>query len=173
MPMGAVQTWGMYNVEGTSDDWFKSDFIIVWVGQPGLHAHPRGALHARGALPRREARGDRPDYSASAVHADYWLNPRVGTDAALALAMAQVILEENLHDEEYVREQTDLPILVRDDTGRYLRESDLIAGAETTSCSTSGTRRRTPGGGPRLPGRGWPKSLRSGARAPRSPAAAP
>ena len=66
-----------------------------------------------------------PDYSASAVHADVWLNPRVGTDAALGLAMAQVILREELHDVEYVREQTDLPILVREDNGRYLRESDL------------------------------------------------
>jgi DMSO reductase family type II enzyme molybdopterin subunit len=66
-----------------------------------------------------------PDYNASAIHADYWLNPRVGTDAALGLAMAQVILSENLHDVEYVREQTDLPILVREDTNRYLRQSDL------------------------------------------------
>ena len=71
-----------------------------------------------------------PDYSASAIHADYWLNPRVGTDAALALAMAQVILAEDLHDEAYVREQTDLPILVRDDTGRYLRASDLEEGGK-------------------------------------------
>ena len=69
-----------------------------------------------------------PEYSASAVHADYWINPRVGSDPALALAMAQVILKEGLHDEEYVREQTDLPILVRADTGRYLRASDLKKG---------------------------------------------
>ncbi|MBW2294932.1 MAG: molybdopterin-dependent oxidoreductase [Deltaproteobacteria bacterium] len=62
------------------------------------------------------------------MHADLWLNPKVGTDAALSLAMAQVILDEELHDVEYVREQTDLPLLVRDDTGRYLRESDLRAG---------------------------------------------
>jgi hypothetical protein len=42
--------------------------------------------------------------------------------------MAQVLLAEGLHNVEYVREQTDLPILVREDTGRYLRESDLRAG---------------------------------------------
>ena len=42
--------------------------------------------------------------------------------------MAQVILAEGLHDEEYIREQTDLPILVREDSGRYLRESDLRKG---------------------------------------------
>jgi DMSO reductase family type II enzyme molybdopterin subunit len=40
-----------------------------------------------------------------------------------------VILAEGLWDPEHVREQTDLPILVREDTGRYLRASDLRAGA--------------------------------------------
>jgi len=127
MPAGAVQTWGMYNVEGTSDDWFKSDFIIVWVGNPTYtripEVHYINEARYRGAKVVVIA----PDYNASAIHADYWLNPRVGTDAALALAMAQVILSDGLHKVDYVREQTDLPILVREDTGRYLRQADLRA----------------------------------------------
>jgi DMSO reductase family type II enzyme molybdopterin subunit len=128
MPMGAAQTWGMYNVEGTSDDWFKSDFIIVWVGNPAYTRIPE--VHFMHEARYRGAKlvVIAPDYNASAVHADYWINPRVGTDAALGLGMAQVILEEQLHDEEYVREQTDLPILVRSDNGRYLREADLRSG---------------------------------------------
>jgi anaerobic selenocysteine-containing dehydrogenase len=128
MPYGAVQTWGMYNVEGTSDDWFKSDFILIWVGNPAVTRMPE--VHFMHEARYRGAKlvTIAPDYSASAIHADYWLNPRVGTDAALGLAMAQVILSENLHDQEYVREQTDLPILVRDDNGHYLREADLRTG---------------------------------------------
>jgi DMSO reductase family type II enzyme molybdopterin subunit len=130
MPYGAVQTWGMYNVEGTSDDWFKSDFIIVWVGNPAYTRIPE--VHFMHEARYRGAKlvVIAPDYNATAVHADYWLNPRIGSDAALALSMAQVILSENLHDEEYVREQTDLPILVREDTGRYLREADLEQGGD-------------------------------------------
>jgi len=128
MPYGAVQTWGMYNVEGTSDDWFKSDYIIVWVGNPSYTRIPE--VHFMHEARYRGAKFVviAPDYNATAVHADTWLNPRVGSDAALALGMAQVLLAEGLHDAEYVREQTDLPILVREDTGRYLRESDLRAG---------------------------------------------
>ncbi|MCP5044470.1 MAG: molybdopterin-dependent oxidoreductase [bacterium] len=133
MPMGAVQTWGMYNVEGTSDDWFKSDFIMVWRGNPAYtripEVHFMHEARYRGAKLVVVA----PDYNASAVHADLWLNPRVGTDAALSLAMAQVILAEGLHDVEYVREQTDLPLLVRDDTGHYLRESDVQSGGSDKS----------------------------------------
>jgi DMSO reductase family type II enzyme molybdopterin subunit len=130
MPYGALQTWGMYNVEGTADDWFKSDYIVVWVGNPAYTRIPE--VHFMHEARYRGARlvVIAPDYNASAVHADYWVNPRVGTDAALGLAMAQVILAEGLHDEAYVREQTDLPILVREDTGRYLRQSDLRAGGD-------------------------------------------
>jgi DMSO reductase family type II enzyme molybdopterin subunit len=125
MPYGAVQTWGMYNVEGTADDWFKSDFIIVWTGNPAYTRIPE--IHFMHEARYRGAKlvVIAPDYNGTAVHADYWLNPRVGTDAALALAMAQVILSEGLWKEEYVREQTDLPILTREDTGRYLRASDI------------------------------------------------
>ena len=130
MPSGAAQTWGMYNVEGTSDDWFKSDFIVVWTGNPSVSRMPE--MHFMHEARYRGAKlvVVAPDFSPTAAHADYWLNPRVGTDAALALAMAQVILGENLHDEAYIREQTDLPILVRDDTGRYLRASDIEEGGK-------------------------------------------
>ena len=127
MPHGATQTWGMYNCEGTSDDWFKSDFIIVWVGNPTYTRIPD--MHFMHEARYRGAKlvVIAPDYNASAVHADYWINPRVGSDAALALGMAQVILEEKLFKPDYIREQTDLSILVREDTRRYLRAADLSA----------------------------------------------
>lgn len=38
------------------------------------------------------------------VHAEYWLQLRPGTDAALAMAWLNVIIEENLYDEEFVKE---------------------------------------------------------------------
>jgi DMSO reductase family type II enzyme molybdopterin subunit len=128
MPMGCVQTWGMYNVEGTSDDWFRSDYIVVWVGNPAYTRIPE--IHFMHEARYRGAKlvVVAPDYNATAVHADLWLNPKTETDAALGLAAAQVIVSEGLHDVAYVREQTDLPLLVKDDDGRFLRESDLRAG---------------------------------------------
>ncbi len=130
MPMGAVQTWGMYNCEGTSDDWFRSDYIVVWIGNPVYtripDMHNMTEARYRGAKLVVIA----PDYSPTAIRADLWINPRPETDAALGLAAANVILSEGLHDEPYIREQTDLPILVRDDTGRFLRQSDLEPGGK-------------------------------------------
>ena len=70
MPMGAVQTWGMYNCEGTSDDWFKSDYIVVWVGNPAYTRIPE--VHFMHEARYRGAKlvVIAPDYSATAVHAD-------------------------------------------------------------------------------------------------------
>ena len=127
MPMGAVQTWGMYNCEGTADDWFRSDYIVIWIGNPVYtripEAHFINEARYRGAKVVTIA----PDYSASAIHADLWLNVKPESDAALGLAAAQVIIADKLYKTDHIREQTDLPLLVREDTGRFLRQSDLEA----------------------------------------------
>ena len=47
-----------------------------------------------------------PDTSPSHTHADYFVPIKPGTDAALGLAMAQVIIEEGLFNEEFICEQT-------------------------------------------------------------------
>ena len=49
-------------------------------------------------------------------------------DAALALAMCKVIIDADLHDKQFVQEQTDLPLLVRRDNGRFLRGPDVKEG---------------------------------------------
>ena len=43
-----------------------------------------------------------PMGTATTELADLWLQPRVGTDAAIALAMIHVLISENLHDREFV-----------------------------------------------------------------------
>ena len=40
-------------------------------------------------------------------------NLRVATDAAFALGVAKVMIDEKLYKAAYVKEQTDLPMLVR------------------------------------------------------------
>jgi nitrate reductase alpha subunit len=92
MPMGAVQTWGMYNCEGTADDWFRSDYIIVWVGNPAYTRIPE--VHFMHEARYRGAKlvVIAPDYNATTVHADLWINLKPETDAALGLAAAQVMV---------------------------------------------------------------------------------
>ena len=128
LPVGLIQTWGTYNVEGTSDDWFLSDYILCWIGNPAYarvpEAHFMYEARYRGAKLVTIA----PDYSPSTIHADRWLNVRYATDAALAMGMAHVLIRDKLYKPDYMKEQTDLPFLVREDNGRFLRQCDLEEG---------------------------------------------
>ena len=65
------------------------------------------------------------DGLGSPTKADPWLRVRPGTDAALALAITNVMIERGWYDEAFVRRWTNGPLLVRSDTGRLLRASDL------------------------------------------------
>jgi len=128
MPIGLIQTYGLFLTDGTSDDFFNSDYIVFWSANPVYTRIPD--MHFFTGVRYRGARivTVGPDYSATATRSDLWLNPKFGTDPALACAMAQVMIAEGLIDRDYVREQTDLPFLVRVDDGRFLREADVKAG---------------------------------------------
>src|SRR4051812_29389846 len=60
--------------------------------------------------------------------ADVWLQVRPGSDAALALGLANLMLERGWYDREFVRDWTNGPLLVRPDNGRLLTEGDLAPG---------------------------------------------
>ena len=66
------------------------------------------------------------EYQATANKADEVIILRPGTDAALALGLARVIIDEGIYDREFVKSFTDLPLLVRMDTLKKLKASDVI-----------------------------------------------
>jgi anaerobic selenocysteine-containing dehydrogenase len=99
--------------------------ILFWGYNPMVsrlaHATATRAALRRGAKlvvvdPRR---------AGFAGQADSWLRVRPGTDAALALAIMSVMIEHGWYDEPFVRRWTSGPLLVRSDTGRFLRADEL------------------------------------------------
>ena len=99
--------------------------ILLWGANP-LATFPTSAQR----ISRARARGASlividPRQHRLAREAQCWLRVRPGSDGALALAMIHVLLEERLHDEEFVRKWTNGPFLVREDTGRLLMAKDL------------------------------------------------
>ncbi len=128
LAMGAVQTWGNSHVDGSSDDWMRADTLIVWHSNPVTTRIPDAHFLNEARYNGTTVVTIAPDYSASSIHSSLWVNPRVGSDAALALGVARHIIEHGAVDEDYVCEQTDLPFLVREDTRRFLRESDMKSG---------------------------------------------
>ena len=125
---GYYLTWGVFNPVSSMDDWFLAELTLIW------HANPVYTnIHWYHYISESRYNGGEvvtiaPDYSPSAIHADYHLPVRIGTDAALGLSMCKVIIDAGLYDKHFVQEQTDLPLLVRLDTGRFLRGPDMVEG---------------------------------------------
>ncbi len=122
---GAAVTFGTPIACRSADDYFNSDLILIWGGNPAYTQIPNFHFLTEARYNGTRIVAISPDHNASAVHADRWISVRPGSDAALALAMAQVVISEGLHDASFIREQTDLPLLMRTDTRRFLRESDI------------------------------------------------
>lgn len=106
-------------------DFAQTGCLLLWGHNPSTtflaQATAAAGARARGAAlvvvdPRR---------AGLAHRADEWLRVRPGTDGALALGLAHVMIREGWFDEAFVREWTTGPFLVRDDTGRFLTGADL------------------------------------------------
>jgi anaerobic selenocysteine-containing dehydrogenase len=66
--------------------------------------------------------------------ADLWLRVRPGTDGALALGLAHVMIERGWYDRDFIRDWSNGPHLVRADTGRLLTERDLDPNGDAAAC---------------------------------------
>lgn len=76
-----------------------------------------------------------PVLTQLAAKADKWVPIQPATDAALALSMMYVMVSEELENRPFLKEHTCAPFLVREDTGKFLRMSDL--GVEPTVIEVS------------------------------------
>ena len=111
-----------------SPDFERTGCVLLWGHNPNVawlaQASRTSEARARGARlivvdPRRVG---------PAAKADHWLQVRPGTDGALALAMAGVLLERGSFDADFLRTFSNGPFLVREDTGRMLSAAEAGLG---------------------------------------------
>ena len=109
----------------------KSNYIIIWGNEP---ITTRPGWTSRQILEAQEQGAKIVNigltYDATAAKADWFIPIHPGTDAALALAMAHYMIDEKLYDEDFLAAHTVAPFLVREDTGAFLRESDIQEGGD-------------------------------------------
>ncbi|MEF8779399.1 MAG: molybdopterin-dependent oxidoreductase [Haloferacaceae archaeon] len=91
-------------------DYQNSEYIIAW-GRNMLESFA-GQFEAKGIMKAFEENDATlvtidPQHTETAQKSDKWLQIEPRTDGALALAMANVIIEEGLYDEEFVENRTD------------------------------------------------------------------
>ena len=130
LPTGVYMTTGVQLLGDTMAAVFKSRCCLIWYSNPAVTRIPDAHFFWEARYNGTEVIAISPEFTPTAMHASKWVNPNPGTDAALALSMVHVILEEGIHDVAFIREQTDLPFLVRTDNGKFLRETDMLDSAD-------------------------------------------
>jgi len=128
LPTGVYMTVGEPLLGDTMASVYKSKCCLIWYCNPAVTRIPDAHFFWEARYNGTEVIAISPEFTPTAMHASKWLNPKPGTDTALAMAMINVILQDRSFDMDYIREQTDLPFLVRTDNGRYLRETDVEPG---------------------------------------------
>ena len=135
LPPASPQTWGEQTDVPESADWYNAGFIIVWGSNVPQTRTPDAHFYTEVRYKGTKSAVVSPDYAEATKFADIWLNPKQGTDAALALAMGHVILREYHLDrqvpyfDDYLRRYSDMPFLVRlvEQDGRLVAERLLRA----------------------------------------------
>ena len=104
--LAPVATFGS-SLDNLFPDFERSDKITVWGASPATDSPP---INAR-KIVKAKSRGARvvvidPLQTRTAETADRWIGIRPGTDGALALGMANVIIERGLYDRAFVDDFT-------------------------------------------------------------------
>ncbi len=124
---GCGETFGKIVMERSADDYFNSDLILFWAGNPLYTQIPQAHFYTTARYAGARIISIAPDYNASAIKADLWVPIKPGTDAALALGIAHELVREGKIKQDFLKEQTDFPLLVRSDTRRFLKQADIAA----------------------------------------------
>ena len=138
LPPASPMVWGEQTDVPESADWYNSNYIIAWGSNVPQTRTPDAHFFTEVRYKGTKTVSITPDYSEVAKLTDLWLNPKQGTDAALAQAFNHVIFREfhlenpSAYFTDYVRRYTDFPMLVLLEEAehgfkptRFLRASDL------------------------------------------------
>src|SRR4029077_15493437 len=103
----------------------RTGCLLLWGHNPSSTYLPQATAVAEVAARGAAVIVVDPRRAGAAARADQWLRVRPGTDGALALGLASVMLAEGRYDRDFVRDWTHRSLLVRADPGRLLAASEL------------------------------------------------
>ena len=106
-------------------DFARSGLILLWGFNP-----PTSWLSQVAPIKEAQRNGAKlvvidPRRQGLARNADLWLGLRPGTDGALALGLAFLLLSRGAEDDAFLRIHSDAAVLVRSDTGRVLTAAEI------------------------------------------------
>src|SRR5690606_28376842 len=118
LPVASPQVFGDQTDVPESGDWWDAGYLIMWGSNVPVTRTPDAHWMAEARYRGQKVVAVSPDYADNVKFADEWLSAQPGTDGAVAMALAQVGVEEfcvdraNPYFTQYVKRYTDLPALL-------------------------------------------------------------
>ena len=134
LPPASPEVWGEQTDVPESADWYNSRFIAVVGSNLNMTRTPDTHFIAEVRHAGAKLVVFSPDFSQVAKYADWWVPSNPGQDTAFWLAVDHVLLTELYvqrqvpYFQDYAKQYTDLPFLVRVDEGvpgQYVRANVL------------------------------------------------
>jgi anaerobic selenocysteine-containing dehydrogenase len=126
-------------------DFAHSDCVLLWGHNPLATWLAQAGEVQQGLCAGAKLIVVDPRPAGFARRADAWLRLRPGSDAALALGLAHLLIRDGRFDADFMTRWSSGPLLVRDDSGRFLRGEDL--GLEPGLLLSADLRRYDPAAG--------------------------
>ncbi|WEV79538.1 nitrate reductase subunit alpha [Janibacter cremeus] len=137
LPNASPQMFGDQTDVPESGDWWDAAYLIMWGSNVPLTRTPDAHWMTEARYRGQKVIAVSPDYAENVKFADEWVAAAPGTDGALAMALAHVVLKEYFVDRqvdfftEYNQTFTDLPYLIsleEKGDGAYAPGKFLVAG---------------------------------------------
>ncbi|TCX53692.1 dehydrogenase [Dehalobacter sp. 12DCB1] len=137
---GRAVGYGPWFFGNSLTDIMNSKYIFIWGTNPTSSYKQNWHFVQEAAENGAKVIVIDPNYTITASKADKFVPIRMSTDAALAMAMINIVVKEGLADKEFIAQNTVGPFLVKESDGLYLRQSDLggAANAENNAIVVRG-----------------------------------
>ena len=122
---GVSVVYGEGNLGCTYDFVYGSDVALFWGCNPNTSRIPDAHYLWEGKYRGAKIIVVTPEYNATAIHADLWVPVKPGYDGHLALSIIQRLVATKRYSEPFLKQFTDLPLLVRTDTKQLVRLHDI------------------------------------------------
>ena len=121
-----------------STDFLNSKVIVLWGNNVAETSIPDWRVVKDAQAQGATIVSIDPRFTATSAGSDAWLPIRPGTDAALADAIINYIIQQKLYDTAYLQQYTVAPYLVNPKTKKWLRTKDVGLGGDDYVVATAG-----------------------------------
>ena len=121
-----------------STDFLSSKVIVLWGNNVAETSIPDWRVMKEAQAQGATIVSIDPRFTATSAGSDAWLPIRPGTDAALADALINHIIQHRLYDAAYLQSFTVAPYLVNPKTKKWLKTKDVGLGGDDYVVATAG-----------------------------------